>query len=74
MAELQAPLGLLGGTFIERVNLFSDNYNLSEFGDFDNVQITIEPENVVVPTLGQYGLAALVLLLLTAGVIRLRQR
>lgn len=69
-----STFGLLGGTFIERVNLFSDNYNLSEFGDFDNVQITIEPENVVVPTLGQYGLAALVLLLLTAGVIRLRQR
>lgn len=65
--------GLLGGTFIERVNLFSDNFNLSDVGDFDNVQITIEPETVIVPTLGQYGLGALVLLLVTVGIIRLRQ-
>ena len=66
--------GVLGATIIERALIFSDNFNLSDVGDFDNLEITIEPTAVAVPTLGQVGMVVMLLSMLGFGIFRLRQR
>ncbi len=70
--------GVFAGTQIEQVVLIGDNWSIGEDGDFDgltiNTDATPRPPIIVIPTLGQFGLAFLVLSLLGAGVYRLRKR
>ncbi len=70
--------GVYAGTQVEQVVLFGDNWNVGEDCDFDgmtiNTDATARPPITTIPTLGQFGLAALILSLLGAGVYRLRRK
>ncbi len=70
--------GVFAGTQIEQVVLIGDNWNIGESSDFDgltiNTDATPRPPIIEIPTLGQFGLAFLILSLLGAGIHRLRKR
>jgi len=69
--------GVFAGTQMEQVVLLSDNWQLGESGDFDNLLIHTDASAPVIqeiPTLGSAALVLLALVLLTTGTLLLRRR
>lgn len=51
--------GIVAGTQVEQVVLLSDNFQLSDVGDFDNLSVNVVPAPGVVALLGLGGLVGL---------------